>query len=227
MTKLALFDIDRTLVSPSRAHGEAFRLTFLRVYGVETTIDVIDHHGMTDQQILIDALGKSGVSEEAVLARMERAKTFLGESFLSLLDGDGISVLPGVRTLLDELERRGVFLGLVTGNLEIIGRAKLTRVDLNRYFPIGGFGSDGRRRSTLAALAIRQAERRLGFRPGDGIFLFGDTPEDVKAGKENGVKTIAVATGSFSRAELENCGGDFVLENLAGTREVLKIMFGT
>lgn len=51
MNKLVLFDIDRTLIIGTKGHKKAFSEAFKKVYGMETNIDIINHQGMTDQQI--------------------------------------------------------------------------------------------------------------------------------------------------------------------------------
>src|ERR1035437_4550186 len=64
---------------------------------------------------------------------------------------------PGVVPVLERLTRRGVLLGLVTGNLTRIGWRKLERAGLRRYFRFGAFGEMASDRAGLAKLAIREA----------------------------------------------------------------------
>ena len=71
-------------------------------------------------------------------------------------------VLGGVPELLEELKENNILIGLVTGNLEPIARAKMKKVNLNDYFKLGGFGSDDINRANLVRLAIKRAED-LGF----------------------------------------------------------------
>ena len=58
MNKLVLFDIDKTLIPSSRAHHQSFSEAFKKVYGIDTTIEIINHHGMTEQQVIIEVLKK-------------------------------------------------------------------------------------------------------------------------------------------------------------------------
>ncbi len=51
--------------------------------------------------------------------------------------------------------------------------------------------------------------------------MIGDTPWDIKAAAGAGVETIAVLTGGFSRAELEEAGAVLVFESVAELRERL------
>ncbi len=140
---------------------------------------------------------------------------------------DAISVLPGMHDLLEELDRRGVRSGLVTGNIEEIAHRKLKEAGVRKSFSVGGFGSHSERRSDLVDLAIGRAEKETGERFGkESVFLVGDTPRDVLAGKEAGVATIEVATGKFSRDELIRDGADYTLESLGEKEEFLQIILG-
>jgi len=48
--------------------------------------------------------------------------------------------------------------------------------------------------------------------------MIGDTPWDVKAAAEAGVRTVAVLTGGFSAAELRDAGAVAVFENMEELR---------
>jgi phosphoglycolate phosphatase len=60
--------------------------------------------------------------------------------------GDGLELLPGIKTLLTALkERSDVKVGLVTGNLEPIAWSKMEALGIKELFTqpcFGGFGSD-------------------------------------------------------------------------------------
>ena len=52
MDVLAFFDIDNTLIQSSSGHVEALLLSIAEIYGLDARIDVINHHGMTDPEII-------------------------------------------------------------------------------------------------------------------------------------------------------------------------------
>jgi HAD superfamily hydrolase (TIGR01549 family) len=56
---------------------------------------------------------------------------------------------------------------------------------------------------------------------GGGAVMVGDTPWDIKAAAAADVPTIAVITGGFSRAELEDAGAAAVFESVAELRSGL------
>jgi len=224
MNKLVLFDIDKTLISGNRSHIAAFSEAFKRVYGLDADIAIINHHGMTDQQIIIEVLKKKGLGESEIKSKLENCMKAMVESFNEIISSDEIIILAGVRELLRKLDENNILMGLVTGNLELIARGKLKKVGLNNYFKIGGFGSDDKNRTNLVNLAIKRAEENAGFTFNNNVFLFGDTPRDIEAAQEAGVKTIGVATGIYSEEQLKDAGADFVLGNLKDAKKVLEII---
>jgi phosphoglycolate phosphatase-like HAD superfamily hydrolase len=224
MDKLALFDIDGTLTKGTKAHKAAFSKAFKKVYGVDTSVDVINTYGMTDQQIMIEVLKENGLDEQSIKSKLKECVKATLEFFNDAIDTDQIIVLDGVKGLLEELHKRNVLIGLVTGNLEPIAWSKMKRVGLDHYFKLGGFGSDDINRTNLVKIAIKRAEQNFDFKFDDNVFLFGDTLKDVQAGRKAGVKTIGVATTIYSTEQLKQSGADFVLDNLKDKEKVLGII---
>ncbi len=224
MKKLVLFDIDKTLIKSSKGHNIAFSKAFKKVYGIDTNIDIINHHGMTDQQIIIEVLKKNGLDEREINLKLEECMKAMITSFDKFINNDEIIVLDGVQELLKELDKHNILMGLVTGNLEPIARGKLKKVGLNHYFKIGGFGNDDINRTNLVKIAIRRAEENFNFQFDNNVFLLGDAPQDMGAGKKVGVTTIGITTGIYPKEQLENAGADFVLKDLKDTNKLLKII---
>jgi phosphoglycolate phosphatase-like HAD superfamily hydrolase len=54
-----------------------------------------------------------------------------------------------------------------------------------------------------------------------GAVMVGDTPWDIEAARKASVETVAVITGGFSRAELEESGAACVFESVAELRSRL------
>ncbi len=106
-------------------------------------------------------------------------------------------VAPGAAAALGRMRAAGAELGLLTGNLEPIARAKMARAGLGDWFPEGGgaFGSDHERRGALVPIARARAAA-----DGGRVAVVGDTPGDIACARAGGARCVAVATGPHSRA---------------------------
>ncbi len=143
------------------------------------------------------------------------------------LPGKGVKdVMPGIRELLDALQRRDdVALGLLTGNFIEGARIKLEYFDLWKYFPCGAFGGDSADRNDLVPVAIRRA-REAGCADVEPprVIVVGDTPNDVECARVVGATPVAVATGLYSVDQLRETGADIVFKDLSDTAAFLKLL---
>jgi len=224
MNKLVLFDIDKTLIDRSICHHVAFSYAFKKVYGVTVDISIINYAGMTDPQIAVEVLKCVGLDENLIKAKLDECMKAVVDYFKENVEREDIPALDGARELLDTLENK-VIIGLITGNLEPIAIEKMKKAGLSRYFQVGGFGSDNINRTELVKTAIKRAKDGHDF-DGSEIFVFGDTPRDIKAGFESGAKTVGVATGRYSKDELKDSGADFAFDNLKDKERIVESILG-
>lgn len=223
--KLALFDIDGTIMEWTPVHKDSFSEAFKKVFGIDTDITIITSPGMTEQQIITEVLKKKGVSEETIKSKMQEAMKVMEEYFEKEIKNCKVELLPGVEDLLKELDKNNILMGLVTGNLEKIAMAKLKNAGLDKYFKVGGFGSDHISRTELVKIAIKRAEEKFGFIADNNVFSIGDAPSDMKAGREGGAyKCIGVTTGIYSDEQLKEAGADFVFGSLKEKEKILKLI---
>lgn len=222
MNKLVLFDIDKTLIKSSSGHRKAFSVAFKKVYGIDTSIEIIQSSGMTDQQIIFEVLEKKGLSEEVIKKELSVCMEEMVKSFNETITDDEIIVLDGVKELLSALEEKNILMGLITGNLEPIAWGKMRKVNLDQYFKVGGFGSDHISRTELVRIAIKKAQEKFNFIFDKNVYSFGDAPQDMRAGKEAGTMPFGVKTGIFSEEQLMNAGAILVFEDLVDTNKVLQ-----
>ena len=224
MERLASFDIDNTLIKSSPGHLSALLAAVKDVYGLETRADVINHHGMTDQEIIIKILGKFSVDEETIRSRLKKCIESMPVKYAEIVKTEDIAILEGVFDLLTRLTQNGFLLGLVTGNLEEIAWIKLKKIGIDHFFKFGGFGSDHINRADLVKIAIQRAEKKYGIGKNTQIFHFGDAPQDMIAGRSAGVAPVGVTTGIFSAAELQSAGASIILPNLNDTDGILRFL---
>ena len=228
MTHLVLFDIDGTILSADGAASRAFRQALTEVYGTSGPRNGYSFAGRTDPQIARDLLTMAGLESDRIEAGFSAAWSRYLELLEVELGRTTVTLFPGVARLIDEVEsaEAGV-LGLLTGNIAEGARRKLGAVGIDRdRFVVGAFGSDHHDRRELPAIAVDRAEQTTGRRfEGKSVVIIGDTPYDIACGEHLGVRTIAVATGSFSGDELAACGPDHLFADLSDTDAVRDAIF--
>jgi len=223
--KLLLFDIDQTLLQSSKGHQTAFELAIREVYEETVSIDSFEHGGMTDRQIIVELMRLHKLYERAIQSRLDQCIRVMEKKYNEILKTDELTVMPGAQELLEVLSQQpGLFLGLVTGNLEGIAWGRLRKTDLARYFRVGGFGNEDVIRTRLVEHAVQKAVRQQGFVVANNVYVFGDTPRDIVAGHEARAVTIGVATGIYSKTDLKRAGADWAIESLAEKEKIFDIL---
>ena len=216
---LVLFDIDGTLVRRAGPHHrEALVYGIRRVTGLDTTTDGIPVQGMLDPDILTLMLRHAGAKAAHIREAMPAIQSAAERYYLRVCPELRDKHCPGVEPVLERLTRRGVLLGLVTGNLTRIGWRKLERAGLRGYFRFGAFGEMARTRTGLARIAIREARSRRWISPGMPVSLIGDAPPDILAARGNRIRSISVKTGITPPEELAALQPDYLLSDLRDLR---------
>lgn len=227
MDRIVLFDIDKTLLVGSIVHYTALKSALSEVYGIKNPQPVRNMQGMTDLKIICETLLQENIDTKTIKSGLQQCMEIMYLKYRDALQKQDLYVLDGVKELLENLQRVGILMGLVTGNMEAIAWLKLEKVGLNRYFQFGGFGDKIIKRSGLVKNAIKASKQTLGELNYGNIFLIGDTPRDIIGGQKVGVKTIGVATGDFSEEELAQAGADFIVKDLKDSERILKIIMNS
>jgi phosphoglycolate phosphatase-like HAD superfamily hydrolase len=222
--RLILWDIDMTLVNTGAAGQHALVRATIEWFGGDGDLSGVEIAGRTDRAIARQIMQKFGRPEtdENVDAFLDRYVALLPEE-LPKRHG---RVLPGVRELLEDLARQpDKTLGLLTGNLQRGAQLKLAHYDLWHFFPFGAFADDHHDRNQLGPCAVRRGTAHAGCDfAARQVEVVGDTGHDIACGKALGARTIAVATGSWSRERLAECQPDFLFDDLANVNEVKRIL---
>jgi phosphoglycolate phosphatase len=210
-----LFDIDGTLISTGGAGARSWRYAFDELYGIPADIGKFTDAGMTDPTVarltFQNAVGHDPTPRE--LATVLAA--YLDRLPYEVAHADTYRVLDGAEELLRRLGRDGILLGITSGAVEAAAHIKLSRAELNRFFPFGGYGSDSPDRVELTQRAIERGGQLLGhpLDPGQ-VLVVGDTPKDLDAAHGANCVAVGVATGHYSADELRSAGADHVLGSL-------------
>jgi phosphoglycolate phosphatase-like HAD superfamily hydrolase len=232
--RILLWDIDGTLIRSSRAGifkdytGPAIE----GVFGTTGRLSEMSVSGMTDLQIVAEALRDEGFTPEQIRARLDDLRTLYMRE-MERVTTEGVQpfyVLPGAREILEAANSHTRYRSaLLTGNLEQAAHLKMRLVGLSGFFQLpGAFGDDSHDRRDLPALACDRISRHLGFelKPSQ-LIVIGDTPNDIACAKHFGARAVAVATGRLYAAEdLLAHKPDALLHDLADTALVIKTFDG-
>jgi phosphoglycolate phosphatase len=222
--KLILFDIDETLIDAGRAGTRSLNIAFNELFSIEDAFKNIRMAGMTDIQIMKEALTTHDLSNDN--GEVDALKKKYLENLSREIDNPWKVMKPGVIDILDSLTSTSTPLGLLTGNLEAGAKIKLTPFGLRKYFAAGAFGSDHEDRNMLLPIAVRKFSAiGISAAPEKSVVI-GDTPRDVKCAKIHGAHAIGVATGPYSLDDLKEAGADLVLEDLTDKETCLDYISG-
>jgi phosphoglycolate phosphatase len=232
--RILLWDIDGTLIRSTKAGSfKDYTIPMLEeVFGTAGRLPEMKVSGMTDLQIVGEALKHEGFTHEHIRERVHE----LRESYMKAMHkftGNGeevFEVLPGVREVLHAVSVHPRYQSaLLTGNIEPAAYLKMEIVGLADYFPLpGAFGDESHDRRDLPALAADRIRRQLNLAlTPEQFIVIGDTPNDIECAKHFGARSLAVNTGRFYALEdLINCKPDALLLDLSNLELVMQTLDG-
>src|SRR5215217_610587 len=230
--RILLWDIDGTLIHSARVGGyKEYTIPVLEeIFGTAGRLADMHVSGMTDLQIVIEALGDAGISQDEILARAEVLVSRLTEE-ARRVTGNGVKffeLLPGVRETLETLAAHQRYeSALVTGNIKPMAHLKMQLVGLEQFFTLpGAFGDESHNRRDLPARAAERIRRHLQLDLAPEQFIvIGDTPNDIDCARHFGARAVAVGTGRFySNEELLEHAPDAFLPDLSDPAAVIKTL---
>jgi phosphoglycolate phosphatase-like HAD superfamily hydrolase len=223
---LLLFDIDGTLLAPVGAGQRAMAVAGRALFGAAFTLDGIDTSGKIDPQIFAEV---RAVNTELEITESDQNR--LRDRYLQALDVEletrPIPALPGAHDLLAALHPRSeLTLGLLTGNFAAAAPRKLRSAGFDpATFTVNAFGDEAATRPELVPVAQRRYRERHGRDiAAKRVVVIGDTPRDVACAHANGSLAVAVATGRWSRTDLEATGAELVIDDLVAGRTELEAL---
>lgn len=220
---IILFDIDGTLVRTGGAGKAAMESALAEAFGVKELRDEVPYSGRTDVAIGRDLLRVHGIEPTPENQRKLR-DAYLANLPESLRTRGG-TVCPGIPELLAALAGRpGVVLGLLTGNVRLGARVKLSHFGLWDFFACGGFGDGHHDRDDVARAALACVRQHVGRHvdPSE-VWVIGDTPLDVSCARAIGANAVAVATGWHPLEELARHEPDFIFNDLSDHARLLTV----
>jgi phosphoglycolate phosphatase len=191
--------------------------------------------GRSESEIFFDALALNGVDMRNGGPAEGLLEPFSAELAAALqaqsedLAGQG-QALPGAAEALAALAKLdGTVQTVLTGNSRPTAELKLRAFGLDGFvdFDIGGYGSEAYPKGTLLRVARQRAGDKHGVTFGEDATVYvADSPRDVDAARIGGARSLAVASGRASAAELRDAGADAVLPDLADTAALVTLITG-
>jgi phosphoglycolate phosphatase-like HAD superfamily hydrolase len=228
--RILLWDIDGTLIRSVRtgAYKDYTIPVLEEIFGTAGRLADLHVSGMTDLQIVFEALRDAGFSQDDILARAEVLVSRMTEE-ARRVTGNGakfFELLPGVRETLEALDVHPRYQSaLVTGNIKPMAELKMELVGLDRFFTLpGAFGDESHNRRDLPASAAERIRKHLQMDLAPEQFIvIGDTPNDIDCARHFGARAVAVGTGRFySTEELLKHKPDQFLPDLSEVDLVLR-----
>ncbi|PWG78337.1 HAD family hydrolase [Pararcticibacter amylolyticus] len=185
--KAFIFDLDGTV-------GDTLPLC---ISAFKKSIEPLLKQSLTDEQII----ATFGPSEEGTIRQLvpdhheEGTKQYLVhyEHLHSMCP----AVFPGIQEILEELTRKEIKLGMVTGKGKYSTEISLRKFGIDQYFKICETGTpDGPDKVN----GIRRIAPRLNIPLSESIYI-GDAPSDIRYCREAGIPVISAAWASTAQPE--------------------------
>lgn len=162
--------------------------------------------------VAIAMAGERGVSKEAevrarFLERLDKVMDHTGP-------GDGLV------SVLDELERERVRMGIVTFQQRPRLEHRLQAWNLKNYF-MSIVTPEQHSEFKPSPAPFIAAIKELGLPPAR-CFVVGDEPVDMIGGKKAGAETIGLPQGFFSEQELKEAGADRIITSLTQLPQIIQ-----
>lgn len=209
----AILDIDGTLVDTNYQHTLAWNEAFVQSGFVLPMWRIHRLIGMGGDQLVAELIGEDADAEHGDTIRS-------AESALYMSSIASVHPFDGSRALIETLS---------TGDRRCVLASSAKQHEVDHYLDLldardlvdSWTTSDDVERTKPEPDLVRAALEKLGT---DDAVMVGDTPWDVKAAKGAGIETIAVLSGGFSHAELEDAGAVAVYDSVV---ELLRDLHNT
>jgi phosphoglycolate phosphatase len=220
--RVLLWDIDGTLIRSTKTGGyKEYTIPVLEeIFGTSGQLASMRVSGMTDLQIIAEALVDEGFTHEQIKEQIHLISTRLTEE-ARRVTGNGsqfFEVIEGVPEALEALAKHPRYeSALLTGNIEPMAYLKMELVGLDKYFTLpGAFGNESHNRRDLPERAAERISKHFNHELNPEQFIvIGDTPNDIDCARHFGARAIAVGTGRFyTTEELLACNPDAFVPNL-------------
>jgi phosphoglycolate phosphatase len=230
---LVLWNIDLTLVDVARVTRAAYAEAFAKVAD-RPLVQLPQMAGRTESEVFFEALALNDADMSAAADDLlEPFSQELARCMAARKDDLTIhgQLLSGAADALKAIQsHQGSVQSVLTGTSRPNAVLKLTAFSLDGFvdFEVGGYGDEVFPKGTLLQVARQRVNDKYGtdFGEDDTVYI-GDSPRDVIAARIGGARSIAVASGRSTVAELRDAQPDVVLPDLTDTSALLRHLYAS
>jgi 2-phosphoglycolate phosphatase len=207
---LVIFDLDGTLLDAYQAIYRSVNFT-LGILGYPAQKEQIIRRavGWGDRNLLMAFIKEKDIDRALAVYRRHHAKSLLS----------GTRLFPGVRGLLSALRKKGCMLAVASNRPTRFSLILLRHCGLRKFFDMVLCG-DKVKRGKPDPEILRSIMKKLDISSGRTIYV-GDMVIDIQAARRAGCSSVAVVTGSSTRAELAKEKPEAILPQV---RDLLKLL---
>lgn len=212
MLKAVLFDLDGTIINTNELILDSFRYI----------LNQQNNYNVTDEEILTFF----GEPLFQTMYKFSHDAERLVKSYreYNITKHDELTKeFPEVKELLDELQSRGLRLGIVTSKMKDTALRGLRLFDLEKYFEVVVAYDDTSEHKPKAAPVLKGLEL-MSLKPEEAFYV-GDSPYDVLSARAAGVLPIAVKYSTLSLEKLLEVKPYAVIDSPLGLLKLLESNF--
>ncbi|MBF0480003.1 MAG: HAD family hydrolase [Candidatus Omnitrophica bacterium] len=210
MIKLVIFDLDGTIFDAYEAVWKSLNYAFAQFgYPLITLAQVKRSVGHGERNLLAHFVAEKDIESVQKVYREYGAERFL----------DSVTLLPHAKETLLWLKAQGIRTGVASNRPGWSARMVLGVLKIADLFDQIVCGDEVLQMKPNPE-AIFKILSAVKIDPGETVFV-GDMDLDIQTGKNAGVKTFAVATGSSFKEELAEAKPDYLAEGLSELKQYI------
>lgn len=211
MIKTILFDLDGTLINTNELIIASFQHT-------------LEHYapGKYSREDIINFIGEplDFSLQKVNPERVEEMVAYYREHNLRVHD-ELVTPYPYIKETLQALKKAGIVCGIVTTKLSTTAERGLKFIGIREYFDVL-IGYDHVTNAKPDPEPIKKAMAALSAEQ-ETTLMVGDSPHDIQAGKNAGVKTAGVAWSIKGPERLKQENPDLMLEKMTDLLYLLEV----
>ncbi len=211
MIRLVIFDLDGTLVNAYPAVTQSVNFTLMKLeFPPQTATQVKRAVGWGDRQLMVQFVGEDLADKALKIYRANHLKVL----------EKGVRFMPGAQALLRWCQAQGFLLAIASNRPTRFTEIILKGLDIKEQFDVVLCADKAKRPKPYPDI-LWEICQRLKVNKKQALFV-GDMTIDVHCGANAGIQTVAVATGSNTKKELNQSKPYKIINRINQLKTLLK-----